>query len=136
MRHIFILFVTFSFGQKKEIKKATKLFNAGDVQGAMAACDAQEGSVANVIKAGLLKSEQVKKDMNDPAIVKIIEQDLADAKTLNVQKTPGFFVNTPCDVPAWFVPSTRIPPISTVISGAVKPINWARSRSNSSGDTA
>ena len=31
---IFILFVTFSFGQKKEIKKATKLFNAGDVQGA------------------------------------------------------------------------------------------------------
>ena len=24
---IFILFVTFSFGQKKEIKKATKLFN-------------------------------------------------------------------------------------------------------------
>ena len=31
---IFILFVTFSFGQKKEIKKATKLFNAGDIQGA------------------------------------------------------------------------------------------------------
>jgi protein-disulfide isomerase len=43
-------------------------------------------------KAGL-NIEQVKKDMNDPAIVKIIEQDLADAKTLNVQKTPGFFVN-------------------------------------------
>jgi len=40
-----------------------------------------------------LDIEQVKKDMNDPAIVKIIEQDLADAKTLNVQKTPGFFVN-------------------------------------------
>ena len=31
---IFILFVTFSFVQKKEIKKATKLFNAGDIQGA------------------------------------------------------------------------------------------------------
>ena len=31
---IFILFVTFSFAQKKEIRKATKLFNAGDVQGA------------------------------------------------------------------------------------------------------
>lgn len=40
-----------------------------------------------------LNMEQIKKDMNDPAIVKIIEQDLADAKTLNVQKTPGFFVN-------------------------------------------
>ena len=28
--------------------------------------------------------------MNDPAIVKLIDQDLADAKTLNVRKTPGF----------------------------------------------
>jgi protein-disulfide isomerase len=36
---------------------------------------------------------RLQKDMNDPAIAKIIEQDLADAKTLNVQKTPGFFVN-------------------------------------------
>ena len=43
-------------------------------------------------KAGL-NLEQIKKDMTDPAIVKIIEQDLADAKTLNVQKTPGFIVN-------------------------------------------
>ncbi len=43
-------------------------------------------------KAGL-DIERVKKDMKDPAIVKIIEQDLADAKTLNVKKTPGFFVN-------------------------------------------
>ncbi len=31
--------------------------------------------------------------MNDPEIEKIIKQDLADAKTLNVRKTPGFFVN-------------------------------------------
>ncbi|MBU0674119.1 MAG: DsbA family protein [Proteobacteria bacterium] len=36
---------------------------------------------------------QLEKDMNDPKIVKIIEQDLADAKKLNVRKTPGFFVN-------------------------------------------
>jgi protein-disulfide isomerase len=36
---------------------------------------------------------QIRKDMNDPAIVKLIEQDLADAKTLNVRKTPGFFAN-------------------------------------------
>jgi protein-disulfide isomerase len=40
-----------------------------------------------------LNLEQIRQDMNDPAIVKIIEQDLADAKTLNVQKTPGFIVN-------------------------------------------
>jgi protein-disulfide isomerase len=37
--------------------------------------------------------ERIRKDMNDPAIVKLIDQDLADAKTLNVRKTPGFFVN-------------------------------------------
>ncbi len=37
--------------------------------------------------------EQIKKDMNDPAIAKLIEQDIADAKTLNVRKTPGFFAN-------------------------------------------
>ncbi len=43
-------------------------------------------------KAGL-DIEQIKKDMNDPAIANIIAQDLADAKTLNVHKTPGFFAN-------------------------------------------
>jgi|SRR5210317_469181 protein-disulfide isomerase len=37
--------------------------------------------------------EQIRKDMNDPVIAKLIDQDLADAKTLNVRKTPGFFVN-------------------------------------------
>ncbi|MBW1885669.1 MAG: thioredoxin domain-containing protein [Deltaproteobacteria bacterium] len=40
-----------------------------------------------------LDIERIKRDMNDPAIVKLIEQDLADAKSLNVRKTPGFFVN-------------------------------------------
>ena len=37
--------------------------------------------------------EQIRRDMDDPAIAKLIDQDLADAKTLNVRKTPGFFVN-------------------------------------------
>ena len=37
--------------------------------------------------------EQIREDMNDPAIARLIDQDLADAKTLNVRKTPGFFVN-------------------------------------------
>jgi protein-disulfide isomerase len=40
-----------------------------------------------------LDIEQIKKDMNDPAIAKLIAQDIADAKTLNVRKTPGYFVN-------------------------------------------
>ena len=40
-----------------------------------------------------LDIERIKKDMHDPAIAKIIEQDMADVKALNVQKTPGYFVN-------------------------------------------
>ena len=40
-----------------------------------------------------LDMEQLKKDMNDPAIAKLIAQDVADAKTLSVRKTPGYFVN-------------------------------------------
>jgi len=43
-------------------------------------------------KAGL-NIEQLRKDIEDPALTALIEQDLADAKTLNVRKTPGFFVN-------------------------------------------
>jgi protein-disulfide isomerase len=40
-----------------------------------------------------LDMERIRKDINDPGIAKLIEQDLADAKTLNVRKTPGYFVN-------------------------------------------
>ena len=40
-----------------------------------------------------LDLEKIRHDMNDPEIAKLIKQDLADAKTLNVRKTPGFFVN-------------------------------------------
>ena len=43
-------------------------------------------------RAGLDIS-RIKTDMHSPAIAKIIEQDMADVKTLNVQKTPGYFVN-------------------------------------------
>lgn len=37
--------------------------------------------------------EQIRKDMNSPEIARIIEQDMADVRALNVQKTPGYFVN-------------------------------------------
>ncbi len=36
---------------------------------------------------------RLKADMEDPKIAAILKQDLADVATLNVQKTPGFFVN-------------------------------------------
>ncbi len=40
-----------------------------------------------------LDVDRVRVDMRDQRITAIIEQDLADAKTLGVRKTPGFFVN-------------------------------------------
>jgi len=40
-----------------------------------------------------LDLDRIKQDMNDPQIANRIEQDIADARTLNVRKTPGFFVN-------------------------------------------
>lgn len=40
-----------------------------------------------------IDTEQLKADMAYPQITKILNQDLADVATLNVQKTPSFFVN-------------------------------------------
>lgn len=54
----------------------------------------------------------------------------------SVVSAPGRSVRTPWRVPPWFVPSTRMPPSSTVISRAVRPISCVRSSSSSSGFTA
>jgi len=40
-----------------------------------------------------LDLDRLRTDMSDPGITSIIQQDLADAETLGVRKTPGFFVN-------------------------------------------
>jgi protein-disulfide isomerase len=40
-----------------------------------------------------LDLEQIRRDMNAPEIERVIAQDLADAKALNVTMTPEFFVN-------------------------------------------
>ena len=40
-----------------------------------------------------LNLEQLAFDMTDPAIAKVIQQDIEDARMLNVSKTPDFFVN-------------------------------------------
>lgn len=37
--------------------------------------------------------QRLEMDMGDPGIAAVIAQDLADAETLGVRKTPGFFVN-------------------------------------------
>jgi protein-disulfide isomerase len=40
-----------------------------------------------------LNIEQLKKDFNDPKLDELVKQELSDAKTLGVKKTPGYFVN-------------------------------------------
>jgi protein-disulfide isomerase len=40
-----------------------------------------------------LNFEQMQKDMNDPKVLAVIEQDRADAQALQISKTPSFFVN-------------------------------------------
>jgi len=40
-----------------------------------------------------LDIERLRGDINDPKIVAIVQQDIDDAKTLGVRKTPTFFVN-------------------------------------------
>lgn len=40
-----------------------------------------------------LDLDKLRKDMDDPEIARLIQQDIADAQTLGVHKTPGFFVN-------------------------------------------
>jgi len=40
-----------------------------------------------------LNLEQLKKDFNDPKLDELVKQEIADAKTLGVKKTPQFFVN-------------------------------------------
>ena len=40
-----------------------------------------------------LDFEKMRADMTAPEIVRVIAQDMDDARTLNVTKTPGFFVN-------------------------------------------
>ena len=54
---------------------------------------AQPDLVWTALEGLELNFEQIKVDMNAPEIAKHIEQDLADAKALNVTKTPEYFVN-------------------------------------------
>jgi protein-disulfide isomerase len=46
----------------------------------------------HLARAGL-DTERIRSDMQSPEIARLISQDLQDAKTLNVTKTPEYFVN-------------------------------------------
>ena len=60
-----------------------------------------------------LNLEQMRADMTSPAIANLIAQDLADARTLNVTKTPEFFVNR---IP---LPSFGYEPLKKLVDNAL-----------------
>lgn len=55
-----------------------------------------------------LDVERLRRDFEDPKITAIIEQDLADARALGVQRTPGFFVNGRPLEPFGYEPLVRL----------------------------
>ncbi|KUF42072.1 MotA/TolQ/ExbB proton channel family protein [Myroides marinus] len=59
--------------------------NAGKISEAMEACDAQQGSVANVVKAGLVKYEQMKKEgFDSEEATEAIQKEIEEATTLEM----------------------------------------------------
>lgn len=59
---------------------------ASDLKGAVEECDKQRGSVANVIKAGLLKYQDVlgMKDLNKDQKIVVIKQEIEEATSLEM----------------------------------------------------
>lgn len=68
------------------VKKIQTLLTAGNIESAMAECDKQQGSVANVIKSGLKKYREVEADGtldNDQASL-AIQKDIEEATALEM----------------------------------------------------
>lgn len=71
---------------EKFVKKVQGFLASGNIEGAMAECDKQKGSVANVIKSGLKKYREVEADGtldNDQASL-AIQKDIEEATALEM----------------------------------------------------
>jgi len=68
------------------IKKIQGFLSAGNIEAAMAECDKQQGSVANVIKSGLKKYREVEADSNLDVeqSVLAIQKDIEEATALEM----------------------------------------------------
>lgn len=53
----------------------------------------QPEKIWDLLPPAELDIDEIRREMNDPEILAIIEQDMADAQILGVRKTPAFFVN-------------------------------------------
>lgn len=68
------------------VKKIQTYLTAGNIEAAMAECDKQKGSVANVIKSGLKKYREVENDsmMNTEQASLAIQKDIEEATALEM----------------------------------------------------
>jgi biopolymer transport protein ExbB len=68
------------------VKKVQSLIGAGNIDSAIAECDKQEGSVANVIKSGLQKYKQVETEtkMDTEQKCLAIQKDIEEATALEM----------------------------------------------------
>lgn len=69
----------------KFVMEAKNKLDSGDIAGAAKLCDAQKGSVANILKAGLIRYEDVQKlDVDNAAKAAMIQQEIDEATTLEL----------------------------------------------------
>lgn len=76
-------------GKKNNIKfllEAKEKINAGDIEGAALLCDEQKGSVANIVKAGLVRYRDVEQIENMPNAkrAELIQKEIDEATTLEL----------------------------------------------------
>lgn len=53
----------------------------------------QPDKIWKFLSSAGLNIKKIRSDMNDPSILEILRQDIADVQTLGIRKTPSFFVN-------------------------------------------
>ncbi|MFV0418298.1 MAG: MotA/TolQ/ExbB proton channel family protein [Dysgonomonas sp.] len=70
----------------KFVMNAKAKLDAGDIAGASKLCDEQKGSVANILKAGLLRYADVEKltELNNDEKAAMIQKELEEATTLEL----------------------------------------------------
>jgi|SRR6185312_5897832 len=68
------------------VRRVRELLAAGDLDTAIAECDKQRGSVANVVRSGLVKFEQVEKEgsLDKEAKIAAIQKSLEEATALEL----------------------------------------------------
>lgn len=70
---------------EKFVKKVQNQIAAGDINGALEECDKQQGSVANVVKAGLIKYQEVKRENFDTEKAsEVIQKEIEQATSLEM----------------------------------------------------